>query len=75
MKRYIKYLIMFILIFGYALLLYSCMTSEDDVVTSNLSAGGGYFFYYGGNRIWVNRSFRESSVSGRYRGGGPHAGK
>ncbi len=48
-------------------------TKEDLIVKHRKN--GNYYFNYGGERVWVNRSFREKSLSGSYRGGGPHAGK
>jgi hypothetical protein len=58
-----------------ATIMYSFITKPSDVISAERQQGGGYYFVHRGSRIWVNRSFREGSLSGRYRGGGPHSGK
>ncbi len=75
MKGLVKNLIILAVLLGTAAIFYSFMTTSSDMIGARPRPGGGYYFMHRGNRIWINRSFRHGSMSGRYRGGGPHAGK
>jgi hypothetical protein len=67
--------ILFVAILLFAFLMYRCSITGSDVVRTQHDPGGGYFFYSYGSRIWLNPSFRQGSMSGRVRSGGPRAGK
>ncbi len=54
---------------------HTCAKDSGDVVRARRHRTGGYYFITSWRRVWVNRSFREGSMTGNYRGGGPHAGK
>lgn len=58
-----------------ALIMYQCSVSDSEIMTSKKNNDGSYFFIYNGNRVWLNESVREGSLSGHYRSGGPHSGK
>jgi hypothetical protein len=67
------FVMIFLILFGG--IMYRCTTSTADALDYRRRPGGGYYFIYAGQRVWVNKSFREGSLSGQYRGGGPGAGK
>lgn len=73
----IRNLIVLAMLFLFAFSFYKCATSiSDDVVVSKKNSEGYYYFQGGnGDRIWINPSMREGSLSGHYRGRGPNAGK
>ncbi len=75
MKGIIKNVIILVVLLGSAYLFFGFVTSSSDMIGARPRPGGGYYFMYSGRRVWINRSFRHGSMTGRYRGGGPHAGK
>ncbi len=51
-------------------------TYSGDVIEMRETTPGIYVINIrGGKSIWANKSFREGSLGGGYRGVGPHAGK
>lgn len=70
-KHLLTTVVLLLLAFG----LFRWAVSESDVVRTRPRRNGGYFIMYSGKRVWVNRSFREGSMSGNFRGRGPRGGK
>lgn len=75
MKIFLRNVIVFVSLLLSAFLFHRCITSGSDEVTENIQSDGNYYYNSRGTRIWINRSFREGSLSGRFRSRGPHAGK